>query len=384
MPTISREVVERICFNQHGLYSVPNNIVHAIESCVTAKCQDLILEEFHRISGIYKAYRKIMLPIKIEYSNELTHDAYSIFYLPRNILIPWLAFRDLSFNGHFTTFSNQLNILDLGSGTGAITLGLLHLLNSRQLQPIEIKILSVDYHPEQLKRQRQLIEIAGFNTNQVSFLPVDLNDFKTYVDKIDSYGPFEFIFCGNCFTEMQIDSVSDVLMQMPNLLSDNGVIIIAEPQREYIKRMMRTLSSLANNLGLSIFYPCSELGCNSTGDCWVWRNHSYDFPQMEICGEPLREEPREDLILSWLILSKNKLSVYDVFRIQHPNSIIGPIAQEKTWNSKTRKMNTQYGICVNNTILPFVRDFEISEQYDRGSIVGLSEEGKVVFYHDLS
>jgi len=383
MSALSSQIIENACmFN--GQFTVPENIKIAIEQCIVTDDQSLIIEEYHRLLEEYKRYRQLMIPAKIDYHGDLTIDAYTTFYLPRNILIPWVAMRDLSLHNSFRVLPEKLNILDLGSGTGAIVLGLLHLFHSRAFSTIKTNVVSVDYFPETLKRQRKLIKAAGFTLTGIHFMEADLNNFDDYVDNISAHGPFDFVFMGNCVTELEEAAVKNIVTQIPEFLTDNGVVIIAEAQRSYIKSMIGILARLSNSVGLSVFYPCPKYSCDSDDWCWVWRTHDYDFPQMQIAGKPLEEYAREHLILSWLILTKKKLSLYRDFRKNNPHLFFGPIAQEKSLDREKRRYVENYGICTGEDVRTFNKDYELSLYYNRGSIVGLIEEDKIEIYHEMN
>lgn len=383
MSTLSKQIIENTCMS-NGQFTVPKNIKKAIEQCIATNDQSLIIEEYHRLREEYKRYRKLMIPAKIDYHGDLTIDAYTTFYLPRNIVIPWIAMRDLSLHNRFRVLPKKLNILDLGSGTGAIVLGLLHLFNSRAFSTIKTNVVSVDCFPETLKRQRELIKSAGFSLVGIHFMEADLNNFDDYVDPISEHGPYDFVFTGNCFTELEKEAPKNIITQIPGFLTDNGVVIIAEAQRDYIKAMIGILARLSNSVGLSVFYPCPKYSCDSDGPCWVWRTHDYDFPQMQIAGKPLDEYARENLIVSWLILTKKKISLYHDFRKNNPHLFFGPIAQEKSVDREKRRRVEDYGICTGEGVRTFKKNYQISPYYSRGSIVGLTEESEIEIYQDLN
>lgn len=383
MPTLSKQIIANACMS-NGRFTVPANIQRAIKQCIATNDQSLIIEEYHRLLKEYRRYRKLMIPVKIDYHGDLTIDAYTTFYLPRNIVIPWIAMRDLSLHNSFHVLPEKLNILDLGSGTGAIVLGLLHLFHSGAFSTIKTNVVSVDYFPETLKRQLELVKSAGFSLTGIRFIAADLNNFDDYVNPVSEYGPYDFVFVGNCFTELKKEAAENIITQIPGFLTDNGVVIIAEAQRDYIKAMIGILARLSNSVGLSVFYPCPKYSCDSDGWCWVWRTHDYDFPQMQIAGKPLEEYAREDLVLSWLILTKKKRSLYRDFWKNNPHLFFGPIAQEKSLDKEKRCYVENYGICTGEDVRTFKKNYQISRDYSRGSIVGLTEEGEIEIYQDLN
>ena len=252
MASISRQIIEKACMRD-GQFFIPENIQRAIEQCVVSDNQELIIEEYHQLSDEYKKYRNLMIPANIDYHGDLTLDAYMIFYLPRNILIPWIAMRDLSLHHRFHILPEKLNILDLGSGTGAIVLGLLHLFSSKTFFNTHVNIVSADYYSETLKRQQKIVGAAGFSLSGVHCIEVDLNEFDNYANEIEKYAPYDIVFMGNSITEIKKEAAKNIITQMPRFLTDNGVVVIAEAQRDYIKAMIGILARLSNDIGLSVF-----------------------------------------------------------------------------------------------------------------------------------
>ena len=186
-------------------------------------------------------------------------------------------------------------------------------------------------------------------------------------------GPYQLIFLANCLTEIPPDEVKNLVEHLPDILADNGAIIIAEAQRDYTKKLVRTLATMADSLGLNVFYPCTVSGCPYSPWCWVWRDHEYDFPSIKVNGQPLQEEPRDKLTLSWLMLTRQQVSIYDIFTKKRPDLLWVPISRVKP----------HYGVCYGNQELTFERDYEVSLSYKRGSIVGLSSDREVKEYHEI-
>jgi len=82
----------------------------------------------------------------------------------------------------------------------------------------------------------------------------------------------------------------------------------------------------------------------------------------------LQEDPRDELILSWLILSRQEINIYDTFNEERPDLSWGAISKE---NSNGRS------ICSGNQQLPLNRYEKLPLGKRRGWIVGLNDEGEV-------
>jgi len=90
-------------------------------------------------------------------------------------------------------------------------------------------------------------------------------------------------------------------------------------------------------------------------------------------NQSLQEEPRNELISSWLILTRQEVSIYDVFIKKRSDLLWGPISRVKP----------RFCACYGDREIPFERDYNVSSGYKRGSIVGLSSELRVEEYHEM-
>jgi hypothetical protein len=268
MMQISVKTLESLLLEKH-VFDIPENIKSAIEKSVETRDVNTLNQEYSNILNTYRNFRQLMRPIEIDYHGITTIDAYSLFYLPRNIGIPWLAFRDLAVHPAFQSIPDNINVLDFGSGTGAVSLGLLQLYN--HIKPFSngiINIVSIDVCNEALVRQKRLIKESGLKGNHIT-IQSDLNDIKNSMDKLQKYGKYKFIFIANCFTELNNEIAKKWICNLAGLLDDTGAIIIAEAQRDYIKRTISILAADAINYGLFVYYPCVSLFCGRDNYCWA-------------------------------------------------------------------------------------------------------------------
>ena len=372
MARITAETIEEICTKDRQ-FCVPDRIRTSVEGCLANNNEELITQEYRRLKDKFIEYRLLTRPALIDYKNDLTLDAYTIYYLSRYTIIPSVALHDLALHPFFHNIPDSLSVLDLGSGTGAVVLGLLSLFSASPLSRVALNITALDCCAEALDRQKSLIEKAGFNSGQVHHYKEDLCDIDSCMKLVTKEGPYYLIFLANCLTELERDVATELVGRLPEILADNGAIIIAEAQRNYTKGLIRTLAATAESLGLHVYYPCPTTYCPYASWCWVWRDHEYDFPSIKVNGQPLQEEPRDKLTLSWLMLTRQKISIYDIFTKKRPDLLWVPISRVKP----------HYGVCYGNQELTFERDYDVSLSYKRGSIVGLSSDREVKEYHEM-
>ena len=185
---------------------------------------------------------------------------------------------------------------------------------------------------------------------------------------------YHFIFIANCLNEMESNAALNLVEKLSELITDDGAIIIAEPVKLYSNQLIRALSQRANDMGLNVFYPCSNRGCpyNYKHECWVWRYHEYSPFEILVDGQAL-EPPRDNLVCIWLILTKKQVTIYDPFISNRLDLTWGPVSRE-------RKQNR--AICSNANELTFV-DESLFSYYKRGHIVGISSDGIVEDHFEI-
>lgn len=374
MALITPATIDKIC-KRDGLFYVPDRVRTSIEGCLVNGDENAITEEYLRLLKEFQSYRTLMQPAHIDYRSPLTLDAYTVYYLSRYMFIPSVALRDLTLNPFFQNVPSSLNVLDLGSGTGAVVLGLLSLFDTAPLSRVALNFTAIDCCAEALDRQNCLIKKAGFNSEQVHHYEGDLCDINSCMKLVTKESPYYLIFLANCLTELEHEVSKNLIQRLPEILADNGAIIIAEAHRNYIKTLIKTLAVTAGEYGLHVYYPCSAAGCppDYGSWCWVWRYHEYDFSPIKVNGQPLQEEPRDELILSWLILTRQNVSIYDTFAKKRSDLLWGPIS----------RVRPHFCACYGNREISFERDYDVSPSYKRGSIIGLSSELEVKEYYEM-
>jgi SAM-dependent methyltransferase len=370
---ITADMFDKI-MKKDGYYLVPDNIKLAIEHCIKSNNESDITKEYIRILNEFQYYEDKDCPINIKYNGSLTLDAYTAYYIWRNLFIPVIAFHDLSYHSSFQKIPSSLNILDIGSGTGAITLGLLSIFSSDLLSRLSLKITAIDNCSAALQRQREIAEYSGFDINKIKYKVTDINNFAACKEIIKKDAPYDYIFIANCLTEIQSEVSISLVKYLPDLLTDNGAIIIAEAQRNYTKKLIRKLIWAIKEEGITPYYPCNLDKCPYTGNyCWVWRYHKYKIPDLKINGQMLMGDPKDELVAIWLIITKTGVSLYDAFNINYPELLWGPV-------SNVPSSNCIRSICYNNQQINF-NDSRSLPVYRRGHVVGLSGEREVIKHY---
>lgn len=309
----------------NGTLFIPNSITSAIEKCIVSGIED-IEEKRENLKDTYKYYTAIekWKPISCGYESTATLDAYSAYYVPRYTLVPKIAMLYLAHCPAFQELPDRLRVLDLGSGTGAVVLGLLDLFKETALHNVALHIRAVDRSERALAWQEKLHD--GWNKsqkltpNQWDLISADLSDPRDYKRKLSNGGLYDLVFCSSLLTELGESAIVALLQHAATLLSDNGVIVIAEAQRDYIKKQMVRIAKTSSELELHIYYPCpAGRGCHKPlGEgCWMWSDDEIQPANIAV-GDSYMAVSKE-LVASWMILYKKPHSIYDALRAQDRN-----------------------------------------------------------------
>jgi SAM-dependent methyltransferase len=343
MPEISNEIIRKIVLEDNDFF-IPERITKAIGQSVTSNVDDVSVE-INSLIGIYKKFITSDEPTRIDYSKDTTIDAYVIHYLPRSTIIPKLLFLFLSYHPAFKTIKKNINILDLGSGTGGVILGLLDLFENDIFSDIKTNIVSCDISPQALDRQKTLCQITNYKHNNIQYLCKDLTDDLTYDKYLTKYAPYDYIIAANLFAELSLHNTGVLLSKVSNMLAPNGVLLIADPPRHHIdKSKILTLNTL-RDLGFSAYYPCPPgYNCPKSECQWVWLNFDLKCPDIELKGDIL--ETNKSLSTTWSIYCRTRHSIYDILKAFSNELTWGvavPIGKELSMEEKI-----DYSICTSD------------------------------------
>lgn len=371
MPLVTPTEICQIIYRNNRLF-IPDCIERAIAT--TAENSVDVIKQAGR--ELIDSYGSLDEPISFDYSRSEIVDAYTLFYTRRNVLIPRITLRDLVLNTNFRQFPTQIRMLDIGSGTGAIVLGLLEMFNHSPLSGIAVQVDAIDIAEPMLRRLKRLLDEAQLVPKSIKTTALDLRNVDDFGTKLGDYGDYDFIFAANVFGELTYEEATNVLEYVTEHLSSRGVIAIVDAQRDYVKRMMPVLIEKVSQLGLSVYYPCPPNTAHECGECWFWREYKYAHKTLKVQGKTVIGSYREQLVANWLILCRKAYSIYDDFVKEHPDLEWGPLS---IYGKDSRYCDSQ--VCTSKDIKSGLR---VGQSYKRGSIVGGSGDPfKITQYYEL-
>jgi len=376
-----------------GMFFVPDSITNAIGKHALSDIE-AIEAEYTRLRDLYDSFQRKNEPTIIEYSGTVTIDTYSVKYLPRNTLVPKLAFLYCAYHPLMQNLPERLKILDIGSGTGGVLLGLLDLFHNAQLSGTCLDIVALDGSQESLDRQRELVNDIGLKgSSHVSHL-VDLADPSSYIEYLEAYSPYDMIFAANIFTELNEDAIDNIINHSAKNLAEDGIIINAEAHGEYIRNQKVRIIKNARNLGLNVYYPCPPLDSNvcpkESEGCWTWRHDEFKCPYIAVRGSLIDTVYVQ--IAHLTILTSMQCSIYEIAQRIGQSKIWGIAAPRiKNATMANEMMQQRYEFCtknglidmyINETVAKYIeRPYTQPEIIKRGAIVGIPSDNSEISYN---
>jgi len=384
MPVIDVNLVKGLVTHNGDLF-VPESVTEAIGSCVSSSPED-VKREIARLKDVYSSYVELDEPVKVEYHGDATIDAYLVNYLPRNTLIPKLLFLSIVVHPAFQNIPDEIKILDLGSGTGAIVIGFLDLLKNEPFSSIHAKVVCCEISKPSLNRQKELLEKLKFANCEVWHSAMDFTKLETYESNLVKFAPYDFIIAANVLTELPHEHIDALLANMPNILTENGLLLIAEAPRTYTNKLSVHTSKFLREVGLYQFYPCPPGYQCSKEQCWVWFKTDFECPDIEIGGESI---PVTNVLkTTWAIYCRSEHSIYDFLYGEDPSLTWGVAAPFGDEFSPKEEMD--YEVCTKDgiKIVSHRRKKAWFREKDsvilKGSMLGFNEDySKVSGWHPL-
>lgn len=372
MPQVTLTNVSEIILRDSHLF-IPRCIERAIEETVENDA-DTVNQAGEELMD---EYGPLYAPIKFDYDSSAIVDGYSVFYTRRNVIIPRIALRDIVLNSKLNKFPSQIRILDLGSGTGAVVLGLLEMFQHAPLNSISVDVDAVDIAPQALIRLTQLLKAAKLTPKSITTICQDVTDVNKLNRKLLDRGNYKLIFAANLFGELTDKEATDVLECIAPKLTSKGLIFIVNAPKDPFIEMMPKLIEKANQMNLTVYYPCPpNRPQSSCSKCWFWREYEYDRGDIKVEGRLMSGSYREQLTTSWLIFSRKPVTIYDDFIAQHPKLNWGPFS---VFGQDSATCDSQ--VCTSSGTINRLR---IGKSIKRGSLVGgLGKNFRITQYCEL-
>jgi SAM-dependent methyltransferase len=312
---LTPNILKPLIINNSNKPFVPQKILRTVQTSIKSSISDIN----KAISSLKMWYNLQQNNIKIivDYNDPVLLEAYLADYFLRNTLVPKIGLLLRSYHPKTLITNDRIRILDLGSGTGAIPIGLLDLFQQPSLSSIKCDILSIDSSIYALAKQEDVINEFGLKGSTHRFSIADLNDPATYSSVLQNLPSFDLIFLSNILSELDSKYIANILKIIQDKLTPEGTCIIAESQNTPAKRACANVTKNISKYGLNLFFPCPpQIKCVKS-ECWKWFNISFDCPNLVIGSTPFK--PTKNHKLFWRIITKQDSSIFDYFNSYNNN-----------------------------------------------------------------
>jgi SAM-dependent methyltransferase len=211
-----------------------------------------------RLQAIRKEMRKLSADFSIGKSSEARYaDAYFLYNFPMNLVKTAVVTQEIqSRYPQLPADREQLDVLDVGCGSGAGIFGLYHRLS--QMSGIrQFKFTGIDSSHRMLAHARTLSRWFALRDRRVRvrFLERKIEDLYSLSSKKN----YDLILCVNSLAEIAEDD--NILLRFFNSalrrLKDGGLLVVIEPAlKKFSRRLMALHDRLISEKRIQILLPC--------------------------------------------------------------------------------------------------------------------------------
>jgi ribosomal protein RSM22 (predicted rRNA methylase) len=246
--------------------------------------------------------------------------AYVSYFLPSNLLKIHLPLKELSRHPKNMLSKERLRILDIGSGPGSATLGVLEFFSQSEGKPV-LEFTAADQVAENLKDAAALF--ASYRSRYD--LDAALHTVKTSVEKLEPLlkGHYDLIILSNVLNELfpldeekiakRIDLLHALLRRF---LAHDGSCIIIEPALHETSREMLMVRDGLLAHGFHVYSPClMNENCPALVNPKDWCHEDVPWEPPALIREigMLAGLKKDSLKFSYVILRKDDLSLADMY-----------------------------------------------------------------------
>lgn len=272
--------------------------------------------------SIFEINTMFITPNEVEYKG--LHLSYLLYYLPSNIFKIWKPLLDLHLN---SLLKPKLSILDIGTGPGSVTIGLIEFYKSLALKYGDI---SFKLEFTLIDAEESFLDIALFMLKcSEEYLPANLkievvNEFCHLISpeyENEELREYDLITMSNFLSinEKSNSTYGQLLIsKIIEYLKKNGSIIIIEPADE---QNCYSLKQIRNNVlsgsKINLYSPCASIWeskalYNCT--CFNMARSYWELPTISkyLSKNGLNKGRRVDVPFSYVILRKDGYKKYEI------------------------------------------------------------------------
>lgn len=228
--------------------------------------------------------------------NEENEIAYLSYNFPMNIAkVMWI----MEIIKKFSFISGKINVLDIGCGEGAGSLGVYYTIPENILS-----IKGIDNSYVRLNLYEKFMKETGLDFKIVDKNILNIEEFEIYESHL--------ILLSNVICEIDLNNIRKFIKKILKIIQDKGILIIIEPAlKEGAKNLMRIRDELIKEY---FILPCIHKGyCPLLEkEQWCYSVKKWEYPFfMEVINRKLFRDLR--LKFSYLVLRKINEEIEDLY-----------------------------------------------------------------------
>jgi ribosomal protein RSM22 (predicted rRNA methylase) len=246
--------------------------------------------------------------------------AYLSYYLPSNFLKIHLPLKELSLHQNNILSKEHLRILDIGSGPGSATLGVLEFFSRMEKKPA-LEFTAADHVAENLEDATTYF--AAYQER--CRINASLHTIKTSAEKLEPLlkGHHDLIILSNVLNELfrndkeriirRIDILNKIVKRF---LTHDGSCIIIEPALHDTSREMLMVRDGLLTQGFHVYSPClMNENCPALVNPkdWCHEDVPWDPPALIKEIDKVAGLKKDSLKFSYVVLRKDNLSLTDIY-----------------------------------------------------------------------
>ncbi len=231
--------------------------------------------------------------------------AYLLYYTPVNLPKIFLPLSEMAVSGFFEK-KPTLRWLDLGAGTGALSLGIAFWMREN-FPSVRLEGTAVDQSGPALTE-------AGAAMHGI--FGVDLQTVSAPVESFQSPAgeAYDLIVAGNVLNELSSEEQDAVVSLLETRLSGDGFVVLIEPAMRETSRTLLTFRDRLSGSGWRVYAPCvTQQSCPALSDPEDWCHHSvpWDRPSFIAWIDERTGTIKKSLKFSYIVLTRKNQNVAD-------------------------------------------------------------------------
>src|SRR5581483_7606292 len=293
------------------------------------------------LSGTFTAEREKIGKRYLD--QEETRCAYLLYFLQSNLPKVWYVLRELTLNPAGEFDSEELRVLDLGSGSGTAGLAVSWFVSQFCGGTKRLQITAIDNSAPALSDYRWLIQRLNIPIQESGRqLDIELTTIAGEMEKLQlpADAKYDLIFLSNSLNELYHASSDSIEKRaqylnkiIKNHLAESGACAIIEPALQSVSRSFHQVRDRLVDSGWHVYSPCvSDRHCPMLSRDRDWCHQTIDWRRPAVVKQldELIGNRKERLKFSYVVFRKEEMRTIDCSEV--PGKLyraVGDLQSEK-------------------------------------------------------